>query len=315
MGLIVFRLDVTLRFLATGETYRSLMYSTRIHESTISKIVPETCLALCRCLKDVYLKNPTTDDWLKVAADFQSKWNFPNCLGALDGRHIAFSPPTSAGSYYHNYKGTDSMVLLALVDANYKFIYVNIGVNGRISDGGVFSACGLYKRMQNKTLNLPPDRALPGRTNKVPYVFIADEAFPLSNHLMKPFPQRSLTYDNRIYNYRLSRARRMVECGFGILANRWRVLLQKIHLGPEKVELITLTCVLLHNFLVKENAMYTTEGTYDIDPSQLLPQISQQIGNRSGNSARSIREEFRDYFNSTSGSVPWQDTALQRNIS
>ncbi|CAH1981280.1 unnamed protein product [Acanthoscelides obtectus] len=129
------RLDVTLRFLATGETYRSLMYSTRIHESTISKIVPETCLALCRCLKDVYLKNPTTDDWLKVAADFQSKWNFPNCLGALDGRHIAFSPPTSAGSYYHNYKGTDSMVLLALVDANYKFIYVNIGVNGRISDG------------------------------------------------------------------------------------------------------------------------------------------------------------------------------------
>lgn len=186
-----------------------------------------------------------------------------------------------------------------------------MGVNGRVSDGGVFNACRLYQNMQNNTLNLPNPRALPGRTGKIPYVFIADDAFALSEHMMKPFPQRGLTYENRIYNYRLSRARRMVECAFGILANRWRVLLQKMHLSPDKVELIVLTCVVLHNFLANENVNYT-EGFDDFDPTQLLPQITKQVGNKSKTSAQAIREEFKNYFNSQSGAVPWQDTSIQR---
>ncbi|KAJ8945782.1 hypothetical protein NQ314_009051 [Rhamnusium bicolor] len=70
-------------------------------------------------------------------------------MSALDGRHITFRAPISDGSYYYNYKGTHSIVLLALADAQYKFTYINIGVNGRISDGGVFNQSVLFKVMPN----------------------------------------------------------------------------------------------------------------------------------------------------------------------
>lgn len=135
-----------------------------------------------------------------IAQQFEEIWQFPNCLGALDGRHIKFRPPTSAGSYYYNYKGDHSIVLLGMVDAKYRFTYFNVGVNGRVSDGGVFRECGLSKALSSNMLKFPSDRVLPGQITKSPYVIVADEAFPLSTTIMKltedsPKSKRSLTID------------------------------------------------------------------------------------------------------------------------
>lgn len=129
---------------------------------------------------------------------------FPLCVGALDGRHITFRAPISSGSYYYTYKGTSSIVLLGLADAKYRFIYVNIGVNGRISDGGVFHNSKLSGALQNNTLNLLPSEMLPGMNQPLPYVIVADDAFPLLNNLMKPYPERRLSQECKIYNYRLN---------------------------------------------------------------------------------------------------------------
>jgi hypothetical protein len=83
------------------------------------------------------------DNWEQIADEFYKKWNFPNCLGALDGKHIMMTKPDKTGSTYYNYKHYFSIVLMALVDADYKFTYVDVGCQGRISDGGVFGACTL----------------------------------------------------------------------------------------------------------------------------------------------------------------------------
>lgn len=236
-------------------------------------------------------------------------WQFPHCLGALDGRHIEFRPPRSAGSYYYNYKGTNSIVLLGLVDANYRFIYANIGVNGRISDGGVFGQSKLSEAIRNNSLNFPPAQALAGQDKTTPYVIVADDAFPLSTHIMKPYPERNLTHDSRIYNYRLSRARRIVENAFGILANRFRLLLNPIALSVHKVELLTKTCVVLHNFLATENnKLYTELGDENL---QQLCTIGTQSGNRSTDMSREIRNNFKEFFNSPYGKVPWQERSIQ----
>ena len=77
-------------------------------------------------------------DWTTVANDFFNRWNFPHCLGSIDGKHIQRTAPNNSGSMFYNYKGTHSIVLLAVADANYNVMYAHVGCQGRISDGGVF---------------------------------------------------------------------------------------------------------------------------------------------------------------------------------
>jgi hypothetical protein len=169
---------------------------------------------------------PQTDaEWLNIAKDFERKWNFPNCLGALDGKHVTIRAPMNSGSTYFNYKHSFSIVLMALVDADYRFIYCDVGCNGRISDGGVFAGCSLDDALSKKIANLPHPRQLPGTNNICSYHIVADDAFPLKDEIMKPYPFRKCSTNQSIFNYRLSRARRVVENAFGILASRFRVFL------------------------------------------------------------------------------------------
>ena len=103
---------------------------------------------------------------------------------------------------------------------HFSFLYVDVGCQGRISDGGVFRHTTLFRAVDNGYAGLPPDSPYPYTDVDMPFAFVGDEAFPLRAYLMKPFPQRNLSHEQRVYNYRASRARRTVENAFGILANR-----------------------------------------------------------------------------------------------
>lgn len=82
------------------------------------------------------MPEPTTESLKKNALEFASQWNFPNCVGAIDGKHVRIRCPSRAGSTYFNYKNFHSIVLLAIVDANYKFIGIDVGSYGREGDAG-----------------------------------------------------------------------------------------------------------------------------------------------------------------------------------
>lgn len=176
-------------------------------------------------MQPIYLPEPTREHWESIAVGFESKWHFPHCIGALDGKHVVIKKPGKTGSSYFNYKHTCSIVLMAIVDSNYKFVIIDVGSKGRFSDGGIFSTSIFSKKMRSGTLQLPPPKVLPLIEYPMPYVLVGDEAFPLSENLMRPYPRRSVTnnYENKVFNYRLSRARQTVECTFGILAARFRV--------------------------------------------------------------------------------------------
>ncbi|CAH1956573.1 unnamed protein product [Acanthoscelides obtectus] len=114
------------------------------HQSTISLIVPEVGEAIISNLMKTCIKLPSSaEEWKRVADEFYIMWDFPFCLGALDGKHVDFEAPKNVRSFYYNYKGRNSIVLLGLVDVNYKFVYVDVGVNGRVSDAGVFRESSL----------------------------------------------------------------------------------------------------------------------------------------------------------------------------
>jgi DDE superfamily endonuclease len=215
---------------------------------------------------------------------------------------------------------------MALVDADYKFLFVDVGTNGRISDGGVYAKTALATLLENNALQVPSRRILPGRTKPRPYVIVADEAFPLKSYIMKPYNARSINSNHRrVFNYRLSRARRVVENAFGIMANRFRVFLNRIPMCPRKVQIVVLAACVLHNFLrVKCSTSFDSliekedDATGFIAPSAWRELSSNDSWNklapdnthRCTDYAADVREEFCEYF-SNQGSVPWQDRMLR----
>lgn len=178
----------------------------------------------------------------------------------MDGKHVNIKKPPGSRSYYFNYKKTFSIVLFALANANYEFLLVEAGANGRVSDGGIFSNSTFCEKLKNNKLKIPNKQKLHNSNLEMPFVVLADDAFPLQENIMKPFSHEKLSTEERIYNYRLSRARRVVENTFGILANRFRVLLTTINLQPKKATTITLACCYLHNFLKKRNPSVYLRG-------------------------------------------------------
>ncbi|XP_073518398.1 uncharacterized protein [Phyllobates terribilis] len=96
------RLLITLRFLATGESYTSLHLQFRVGKSTISRIVRCTCTVIWQKLQPIVMPSPTEETWLQVAAGFQTVANFPNCIGAVDGKHVRVQQPPRSGSRFFN---------------------------------------------------------------------------------------------------------------------------------------------------------------------------------------------------------------------
>ncbi|XP_031351783.1 putative nuclease HARBI1 [Photinus pyralis] len=256
------RLTSTLRFLATGRSYEDLKFSAVISPQALGQIIPETCDAIYSVLKNEYLKFPKTEnDWKAIAREFEDKWNFPNCLGAVDGKHVQIVPPHNSGSYFYNYKCSHSLVLLAVVNANYKFIYCHFGTNGRVSDGGVIEYTTFYDKLKDGTLRIPLASEPKNSGRLLPYVFIGDEAFALREDFLKPFSQKQLNSEKRIFNYRLSRCRRIVENAFGILAARFRLFHTAINMKLENIDKVVLACCALHNFLRESSSDYYSPPT------------------------------------------------------
>ena len=293
-----------------------MAFNTGIGASTISNIVPEVCKVLWKWLAPVYMKVPNTKaEWRLIAANFWEKWQFPMCLGAIDGKHVVMKCPDNTGSLYYNYKGTFSTVLMALVDANLQFIAIDVGSYGRNSDGGIFSNSNLGRSISSNGLNFPDDEFLPNveHHGRVPYVMVGDEAFPLQRHLMRPYPGRGSTKEEKIYNYRLSRARRIVENGFGLLASRWRVFYTKVAVAPECVKhIVKATCV-LHNMLQADSTPAMVQNLSQHTLPNAWYNENVHIQEEEDRDEMRIRDVLKEFFHKDK-SVPWQEPYVQRGI-
>ena len=144
---------------------------------------------------------------------------------------------------------------MAVCNARYEFALVDIGDCGRQSDGSVYNCSNLGYAIENNKLNIPGPTSLPNSQKILPHVFVADDAFGLKPQMMKHFPLQNMPPDERIFNYRLSRARRVIENTFEIAALRFRIFHLPIVASVEKVQAITKSVVALHNFLMRKNLL------------------------------------------------------------
>ncbi|KMQ91196.1 nuclease harbi1-like protein, partial [Lasius niger] len=191
------------------------------------------------------------------------KIKFNNCIEAPDGKHVVIQTPPNSGSTYYNYKRQYSLILLGISDANCCFTVVDIGDEGRQCDSAIF---------QNSEM-------------------VADEAFPLTTFMMKPYPRNNLNTRRKVFNYRLSRARRSIECAFGILAARWRIYGKPIIASVPTARKIIQATTALHNY----DRAVISEGLKDLPRNNSLNPVE----------AKKIREDFTNFFNGI-GALPWQ---------
>ena len=130
-----------------------------------------------------------TKKLLKIAEKFYRRWDFPNSIDIIDGKHIVMEQPFNSRCQYRNYKGKDGIILLAMIGWEYEFFYVDVGVNGCKSEGEIRSKCALKNVLEENTLNVSSSTVLPDRNAPVPYVCTGDDASPRSTYIMKPYPQ------------------------------------------------------------------------------------------------------------------------------
>lgn len=221
-------------------------------------------------------------------------------MGALDGKHVKIQRPEHSGSLYFNYKGHFSIVLMALANANKEFIIIDVGANGRVSDGGVLFYTKFWDLYSKGELDIPEPSPLPYASESFPYVFISDEAFALGKNLMKPYPQSACNNNNerKEFNRRLSRARSVIEGAFGIITKNFGVFQKAICFEPRKASVIVTACCYLHNYLMKTKSRRYLASNWkitkatDIGLNDLEPTSTRN----STNDAKVIRERLCHYF-------------------
>ena len=203
-----------------------------------------------------------------------------------------------------------------MCDSNYCFTFIDIGQYGSNNDSRVLSRSKINEQIENSALQLPQPATLDGcNYDPLPYFLVGDEIFPLKSWLMHPYPCRTLKEEESIYNYRHSRARRVIENTFRILIARWRILS---------------TPIVVHNYLrLTENATYCPSGCIDSENSNgpivpgdwrsltttennLMINVPPVRGSRYCQDALAMRDALIDFVKSEEGHLEWQIAHVRR---
>jgi len=157
------------------------------------------------------------------------------------------------------------------MNANLSFIVIDVGAYGIESDPNIFKECPLGKKLYFSRINIPEPSYLLNTQNAV---FVADKLFTLYKNILRTYPERVLTGKCRIFNYRLPRARRNVECAFEVLSNKWRVShTTPLLVEPDCSNEVIQTCGILHNIVRPKDGI----NFDDVATNQLVDDLD--VGN------------------------------------
>ena len=236
------KLAITLTHFATGDSYTTLQYAFRVDSSTTEKFVPEVCDAITRPYRDQVMQCPMLpEDWLLV--------KFPHALGALDGRHIPIRCPQWGGSFFRNCKSFHSIVLLALVNGDFKFPSVDMGAAGLTSDAQIFKHTDLRRKIEDSNIGFPDSESLGIGGLKVNFFILGDDSFPLKLWLMRPCSSCSMDLKDTVFKFWIRRGRIVVVNAFGMLTSHYRMFQSLLQQEPQVVSRVVIACLVLHNLL------------------------------------------------------------------
>ena len=292
------RVAITLWVLATPVEYRTVAHLFGIARCTVCVVVHETCEAIISKLLPVYISFPTGEQLDEVVKGFKEKWGFPQCAGAIDGSHISVTPPSMNHTDYYNRKGFYSMIVQAVVDHNYLFRNICVGWPGSVHDARVFANSLLYRKVTNG--QLLQGSTLRFGSHEIPTLLVGDSAYPIQSWLMKPFAHSpTLTHEQKQFNYRLCRARVVVEIAFGRLKARWRRLSKQMDIHIDNVPYIITACCVLHNICEVHGDTFNEEWLQDDLSTDTDDTHATTTTTSSSHEGVAIRDTLVQYFSSS----------------
>ncbi|CAN7948745.1 unnamed protein product, partial [Ixodes pacificus] len=272
---------------------RTIPHLFGIGRSTVNVMYKDFCNVIIEKLEGDWLRMVRADDMSAHMREFFAVFGFPQAVGALDGCHFPILPPKEHGTEYYNYKGWHSIRLLALVDHRYRFRYINLGTPGRCHDSNVYGRSQLRTLVDSAQFQ-SPTVAIEGTA--IAPIILCDQAFPLTTNLLKPFASATSETREAVFNYNLSKTRRIVENAFGRLKARFRFIMKRMECQlPNAKRAIRAACI-LHNiceeFRDKVEQQWEHEAR-ELDDLCAQPSHNTDVFNGRG---QGVRNALADYF-------------------
>jgi len=272
--------------LAHGNSYSTIGPVFNVGKSTVIEAVQDVVNGLYEIRND-HIKFPETLAEVTACIDtFSELTDLPNVVGAIDGSHVRIKAPVdSAPDYFSRFQQHD-FIIQAVVDGEKIFLDFSCGYPGSMHDGRVLRRSRVFTRAEQRVILTVPTEIVSDQEIG-PYL-VGDSAYPLSPWLMKPFPEGTQGSDEIQFNKELSSARVKVECAFGILKNRWRILIKRFDSSVEFAVRCAVACAVLHNICLR-NGDDWDEGEEDGD-NQCPPNVAADVL-RDGDNIRDLLKQ------------------------
>lgn len=241
------KIAMTLYYLKDQGSYLMTCNAFGVGKSTLSSVVKEVCKAINQRVGPIYLKLPKSEMEMSTLIDnFHRKFGLPQVFGCIDGTHIPIKQPTENPHDYFCYKMKYTLNCQAICDHEGHFLNVEIKWPGSVHDARVFANSDINQMFKNKQIPMVMKELLPGE-DKVPPVILGDPAYPLLPNVMK---EHACCTKNEevVFNEMLRSGRNQIECAFGRLKARWRILTRPMDIKLDDLPIVIYACFVLHNY-------------------------------------------------------------------
>ncbi|XP_028175496.1 uncharacterized protein LOC114363847 [Ostrinia furnacalis] len=299
------KLFLTLRHLFTGISLYTLAPIHHVCSSSANNIMYETCNAINDILRPLHMPRPTKDRLKLVAEQYWQKFKFPNCVGVIDERILKGKKKLPRNPKPHLKKHA-SYAVHAIVDANYKFLAVDVIGRENIKEE-TFCGSDLNRQLRDKEFEFPPPQKLPNSNKILPYVIIGHRNYPLRPYLLRPFLTSNHTVEMKKFNKLLLKTKKTIDYAFRIWFNKWRN-----YLNQEQVKTTLNTKLVVETLCVLHNVVRDIDGNDDIHYKRAMKTpIKVNIrdikkykkNNRTQSHAQATRDSFLEYI----ATIPLQE--------
>lgn len=291
------RVAMTLYYLKDQGSMTMTANTFGVARCTVGKVLHEICKIITENVGPQLIKFPITKEEVETAtSQFSNRFGFPQAIGCIDGTHIPIKQPSENAHDYMSYKQFFSINCQAICNALGQFTNVEIKWPGSVHDARVFANSEIQKGFSEKRFKLFYKELLPG-SEGIPQVLIGDPAYPLLPNVMKEYTNCS-SNEQVIFNQMLRSARNQIECAFGRLKARWRILLRPVDIPIDKVPNVVFACFVLHNFCERQNIDVDGQLVEEIISKERVQtdQRIDKIHSYTTALGKKVRNTITDYF-------------------